>query len=108
MRAKPAIVAIVFALAACNRAPVPAASVEAGRDVAAGTQRAGGEVTIAGDDSIAAMLTWTPPAVAVDEAGLAELRRKAATNLLSWMRSGRPDSPVVTGTRRYEGPALGA
>ena len=52
MRAKPAIVAIVFALAACNRAPVPAASVEAGRDVAAGTQRAGGEVTIAGDDSI--------------------------------------------------------
>ena len=81
MRAKPAIVAIVFALAACNRAPVPAASVEAGRDVAAGTQRAGGEVTIAGDDSIAAMLTWTPPAVAVDEAGLAELRRKAARAL---------------------------
>lgn len=37
-----------------------------------------------------------------------ELRRKAATNILSWMRSGRPDYPVVTGTRRYEGPALGA
>ncbi len=81
MRAKPAIVAIVFALAACNRAPVPAASVDARPDVVAGTQRAGGEVTIAGDDSIAAMLTWTPPAVAVDEAGLPELRRKAARAL---------------------------
>ena len=81
MRAKPAIVAIVFALAACNRAPVPPASVDAGREVAASTQRGAGEVTIAGDDSIAAMLTWTPPAVAVDDAGLPELRRKAARGL---------------------------
>jgi len=29
-----------------------------------------------------------------------ELRRKAALNIVSWMRSGRPDYPVVTGTRR--------
>jgi phosphoglycerate dehydrogenase-like enzyme len=28
-----------------------------------------------------------------------ELRRKAANNLVSWMRSGRPDYPVVVGTR---------
>ena len=83
MRAKPAIVAFVFALAACNRAPVPQASVDARRDVAASTQRGAGEVTIAGDDSIAAMLTWTPPAVAVDDAGLPELRRKAARAVAS-------------------------
>jgi formylglycine-generating enzyme required for sulfatase activity len=80
LRAKPAIVAVVFALAACNRVPAPAA-VDAKPDAAPATQRAAGEVTIAGDDSIAAMLTWEPPAVAVDEAGLPGLRRKAARAL---------------------------
>jgi D-3-phosphoglycerate dehydrogenase len=29
-----------------------------------------------------------------------ELRRKAATNIVSWMRHGRPDYPVVVGSRR--------
>ena len=28
-----------------------------------------------------------------------ELRRKAALNIVSWMRTGRPDYPVVNGTR---------
>jgi phosphoglycerate dehydrogenase-like enzyme len=36
-----------------------------------------------------------------------ELRRKAATNIVSWIRSGRPDYPVVVGTRRYDGPPPG-
>jgi D-3-phosphoglycerate dehydrogenase len=29
-----------------------------------------------------------------------ELRRKAATNIVSWMRTGRPDYPVVVGTKK--------
>jgi D-3-phosphoglycerate dehydrogenase len=29
-----------------------------------------------------------------------ELRRKAALNIVSWMKTGRPDYPVVQGTRR--------
>ncbi|MFP5405153.1 MAG: NAD(P)-dependent oxidoreductase, partial [Gammaproteobacteria bacterium] len=29
-----------------------------------------------------------------------ELRRKAAMNIVNWMRSGRPDYPVVAGTRQ--------
>jgi D-3-phosphoglycerate dehydrogenase len=29
-----------------------------------------------------------------------ELRRKAAQNIVTWLRTGRPDYPVVTGTRR--------
>ena len=29
-----------------------------------------------------------------------ELRRKAALNIVSWMRTGRPDYPVVNGTRK--------
>lgn len=32
-----------------------------------------------------------------------ELRRKAAQNIVTWMRTGRPDYPVVTGTRRPPG-----
>ena len=28
-----------------------------------------------------------------------ELRRKAAQNIVSWLRRGRPDYPVVVGTR---------
>ena len=35
-----------------------------------------------------------------------ELRRKAAGNIVSWIRNGRPDYPVVVGTRRYDGPPL--
>jgi D-3-phosphoglycerate dehydrogenase len=31
-----------------------------------------------------------------------ELRRKAAQNIVTWCRSGRPDYPVVRGTRRLE------
>jgi formylglycine-generating enzyme required for sulfatase activity len=81
LRAKPAIVAIVFALAACDRAPAPAAPADAKPDAVAQAPRTAGEVTIAGDDSIAAMLTWEPPVVAVDDAGLADLRRKAARGL---------------------------
>jgi formylglycine-generating enzyme required for sulfatase activity len=81
LRANSAIVAVVFALAACSRAPAPPSAVDAKPGVVAQTPRAPGAVTIAGDDSIAAMLTWTPPAVAVDETGLAELRRKAARAL---------------------------
>ena len=80
MRKEFAIVAVVLALAACNRAPGPAAA-DARRDAASATQAASGKVTIAGDDSIAAMLTWTPPPVIVDDANLAELRRKAARAL---------------------------
>ena len=29
-----------------------------------------------------------------------ELRRKAATNIVSWMRTGRPDYPVCVGNRK--------
>ena len=32
-----------------------------------------------------------------------ELRRKAAMNIVSWMRTGRPDYPVCVGTRRPPG-----
>jgi formylglycine-generating enzyme required for sulfatase activity len=78
LRAKSATVAVLLAVVACNRAPAPS-SAQAQRDAAAGSAR--GEVTIAGDDSIAAMLTWEPPAVAVDEAGLPGLRRQAARAL---------------------------
>ena len=30
-----------------------------------------------------------------------ELRRKAAQNIVSWVKTGRPDYVVVAGTRRY-------
>jgi D-3-phosphoglycerate dehydrogenase len=32
-----------------------------------------------------------------------ELRRKAAQNIVTWLRTGRPDYPVVQGTRRAAG-----
>ena len=32
-----------------------------------------------------------------------ELRRKAAQNIVTWWRTGRPDYPVVRGTRRLQG-----
>ena len=75
MRAKPAIVAVIFALAACNRVP---ATADAGHDADPETRAARGEVTVAGDDSIAAMLTWGPPMVMVDDAGIPGLGRKGA------------------------------
>ena len=82
MRSKSATVVVALLLAACNRAPAPApVAADTGRAAVAETRHAAGEVTIAGDDSIAAMLTWTPPAVSVDEAGLAGQRRKAARAL---------------------------
>jgi D-3-phosphoglycerate dehydrogenase len=31
-----------------------------------------------------------------------ELRRKAAMNIVTWMKTGRPDYPVVQGTRKPE------
>ena len=80
MRAKPALIVLAFALAvaACGRAPAPAAGETATPAPQARAARGTGEVTISGDDSIAAMLTWEPPAVAVDEGNLAERRRTAA------------------------------
>ena len=79
MRAKPALIVLVFALAvaACGRAaaPVPGEANESAP--ATGTKPGSGEVTISGDDSIAAMLTWAPPVVEVDESGLAAQQRKA-------------------------------
>ena len=78
MRAKPALIAIVLALAACERMP---ATPHADRRGGAVPAQRTGEVTIAGDDSIAAMLTWEPPAVAVEEDAIPDLRRKAARAL---------------------------
>lgn len=83
MRAKPAIIVLAFALAvaACGRTPAPAAGETATPAPQARAARGTGEVTISGDDSIAAMLTWEPPAVAVGEGNLAERRRTAARAL---------------------------
>lgn len=72
MRATPALIACVLAFAACDRLPAHFP----GRHAAAAKPGVG-EVTIAGDDSVAAMLTWEPPSVAVDEANLAALREQA-------------------------------
>lgn len=79
MRATTALIACVLAFAACGRMPDKIAG-KLGMHKAAPAQ-ASGEVTIAGDDSLAAMLTWEPPAVAVDAANAAALRRQAARAL---------------------------
>ena len=42
----------------------------------------------------------TPHAAFYSAQSEVELRRKAATNIVTWMRTGRPDYPVVTGTRQ--------
>ena len=42
----------------------------------------------------------TPHAAFYSAQSEVELRRKAATNIVAWMRTGRPDYPVVTGTRQ--------
>ena len=42
----------------------------------------------------------TPHAAFYSAQSEVELRRKAANNIVTWMRTGRPDYPVVTGTRQ--------
>lgn len=42
----------------------------------------------------------TPHAAFYSVQSEVELRRKAATNIITWMRTGRPDYPVVTGTKK--------
>ena len=59
--------------AACSREQ---AAEPAQADAAAARDRIG-SVTISGDDSLAARLTWQAPAVAVDEAGAAAALRRA-------------------------------
>jgi D-3-phosphoglycerate dehydrogenase len=42
---------------------------------------------------------FTPHAAFYSAAAEVELRRKAAMNIVGWLRTGRPDYPVVVGTR---------
>lgn len=46
---------------------------------------------------------FTPHAAFYSAESEIELRRKAATNIVTWMRTGRPDYPVNTGTRKPRG-----
>lgn len=64
-------------LCACNRdgAHAPGANGDAGR------KRADGIVTVSGDDAIAERLTWRNPVVVLDEAGIPNARKRAATAL---------------------------
>lgn len=64
-------------LCACDRdgTHAPGANGEAGR------KRADGIVTVSGDDAIAERLTWRIPVVVLDEAGIPDARRRAATAL---------------------------
>jgi D-3-phosphoglycerate dehydrogenase len=43
----------------------------------------------------------TPHAAFYSVQSEAELRRKAAQNIVTWLKTGRPDYVVVPGTRRY-------
>ena len=43
----------------------------------------------------------TPHAAFYSVQAEVELRRKAAQNIVTWVRTGRPDYVVVAGTRRY-------
>jgi D-3-phosphoglycerate dehydrogenase len=45
-------------------------------------------------------LILTPHAAFFSEQSEVELRRKAAQNIVSWVRTGRPDYVVVKGSRR--------
>jgi len=45
-------------------------------------------------------VTFSPHAAFYSAESEVELRRKAAMNIVSWMRTGRPDYPVCVGTRR--------
>jgi D-3-phosphoglycerate dehydrogenase len=47
----------------------------------------------------------TPHAAFYSEEAERELRRKAAQNIVTWARTGRPDYPVVRGTRRPDATA---
>ena len=50
----------------------------------------------------------TPHSAFYSQTSEIELRTKAARNIVSWMRNGRPDYPVVVGTKRYQGQPLAA
>ena len=63
--------------AACSRDRAPDAAGSGAEDVRDRT----GSVTISGDDSLAARLTWQAPAVTVDEADAAQALRRAGTAL---------------------------
>jgi D-3-phosphoglycerate dehydrogenase len=43
---------------------------------------------------------FSPHSAFYSESAEFELRYKAATNIVQWMRTGRPGYPVVVGTRR--------
>ncbi len=45
-------------------------------------------------------VTFSPHAAFYSAESEVELRRKAAMNIVAWMRTGRPDYPVCVGTRR--------
>jgi D-3-phosphoglycerate dehydrogenase len=45
----------------------------------------------------------TPHAAFYSVEGERELREKAARNVVTWIRTGRPDYPVSPGTRRFAG-----
>ncbi|HMN80997.1 MAG TPA: C-terminal binding protein [Burkholderiaceae bacterium] len=45
-------------------------------------------------------VVFTPHSAFYSAESEVELRRKAAQNIVTWMRTGRPDYPVVTGSRR--------
>jgi phosphoglycerate dehydrogenase-like enzyme len=48
-----------------------------------------------------AKVVLTPHAAFYSEQSEVELRRKAAQNIVTWVRTGRPDYVVVTGTRKF-------
>jgi formylglycine-generating enzyme required for sulfatase activity len=64
-------------LCACDRdgARAPGANDDAGR------KRADGTVTVSGDDAIAERLTWRSPVVVLEDAGIPDARKRAATAL---------------------------
>lgn len=58
---------------------------------------------VAGDSRLLghAKVVLTPHAAFYSEQSEVELRRKAAQNIVTWVRTGRPDYVVVTGTRKF-------
>ena len=63
------------------------------------------EEPVARDSPLAAdpRIILTPHAAFYSQEAERELRRKAARNIVTWWRTGRPDYPVVRGTRRAPG-----
>jgi D-3-phosphoglycerate dehydrogenase len=45
----------------------------------------------------------SPHAAFYSEQAARELRVKAARNVVTWVRTGRPDYPIVVGTRKLAG-----